>query len=399
MTLSTVVQGDPAACRATGRWMTSTYADAVQRCGDGVHRARTGSQDCWTGGAADAFRTRMHDAGIQSDDLAQGAQRVVRALQTYADSLDAARARMAQAREIASAGGLPVSGTTIGDPGPAPVHPGPQEGPVSPAAADAHASQTDAWTAHQAKTRAYQQAGEQTSDAGEIVSDAATALVAVLTDQLSKAPLTAFDGLAGLVAGYGAWAAKQGTFARTAGIAGRLAANSNLSYRGAVRALLIQRENLDKAAAAAARANTPLARAISRLPQGSRDLLAMHGDELVPDGTGALARGSRAVLGKIPVAGAAVTAFGIGSDIAGGKDPGKAIFSGVAGMGAGMAAGALLASNPVGWAVAGSVVAGIGVGYAADWAWDNGVGEAVGDAGDAIGDAAGDAADFVGDLV
>jgi hypothetical protein len=371
--------------------LQARYAGAVRECADGLHEGRRTSQECWTGGAAEAFRTRARDGGTEGDGVAEDAAHVGQALQTYADRLAAAQARMAQARETARAGGLPVSGSTIGDPGPAPVRPSPQMGTM-------HGGALEAWSAHEAMSRAYREAGELAADAGEVLNQAEQVLLKVLSDQLSKAPLTAFDGLAGLVAGYGKWAAKRPVLLRNARFAGRVASNTSMSYERMWRALLQQRDNLDEAEKALRRSTTPLAHTIDRLPDEVKSGLSRNLMHSAPGQGGVLARSTRAVLSRVPVAGAAVTAVGVGADIQSGKPVGKAVFSGTASLGAGVAAGALLASTPVGWSVAGAAVVGIGVGYAADWAWDAGVGDWCESAQDGVGDALAEGKDFVTDL-
>lgn len=371
--LITVVRGDADSCRSTGAWLAGGYRDAVQVCADGIHKARRDSEDCWRGAAADAFRARTRTGGTQADDLAADAVHVGRALQDYADSLSAANTRMAQAAQAASGGGLWIGQSVIGDPGPAPLAPDPTVTPITLAQQQAWVATAQVSAEHEAKIQAYREAGELAADAREILYEAQERLLAVLADILQKAPLHAFDALAGMVTGYGAWAAKRAKLLDDAHLAGRMASNPNLSRRGAIWARLIERDKLAAAEKALRRSDTPMARAINRIPPPVRRLLAAQADELVPDrATGLLARGSRAVLGKVPVVGGVVTAVGIGADMAGGKPTGKAIFSGVAGFAGGIAGAAVVASGPVGLTVAAGVVAGIGVGYAADWAWDHG---------------------------
>ncbi len=85
--------------------------------------------------------------------------------------------------------------------------------------------------------------------------------------------------------------------------------------------------------------------------------------------------------GKVPVVGLAISAAGVGWDIANGKPAGKAVFSGAIGTGAAFGVDALAGAGieALGAGVlvtaAGPVVlgiaAGIGFGLAADYAWDH----------------------------
>lgn len=101
------------------------------------------------------------------------------------------------------------------------------------------------------------------------------------------------------------------------------------------------------------------------------------------------------VLKRVPYVGAGIALAGIGTDIAMGKDPGKAAFSGVSSFAAGAAVGAMI-GGPVG-VVAGGLV-GMGVGYVVDeWGYDAVTG-AAGQAWDKAEDAAGWVGDKAGDI-
>jgi hypothetical protein len=74
-----------------------------------------------------------------------------------------------------------------------------------------------------------------------------------------------------------------------------------------------------------------------------------------------LANLSRSVMSKTPVIGTVITAAGVGYDIHQGKPPGRAVFSGLAGVG-GAATVGTAATGPVGW----TALAAVGAGMLAD---------------------------------
>src|SRR5699024_5303997 len=88
-----------------------------------------------------------------------------------------------------------------------------------------------------------------------------------------------------------------------------------------------------------------------------------------------------------PVVGGLITAGGVGMDIAGGEDPGKAIASGASGYVAGSltTAGVAAAGGPVGWGVAAGAVVSAGVGFVVD-EWGDDIASGLGTAAGAVGD-------------
>jgi len=104
----------------------------------------------------------------------------------------------------------------------------------------------------------------------------------------------------------------------------------------------------------------------------------------------------------IPFFGWGIATAGVGYDIHTGKDPGKAIFSGLAGATGATVVGSMV-GGPIGLAAGAAVAAGIAVGLGADWFYDHvvpdgvktkideglrAVRNSIGDAGRAIGDTA-----------
>lgn len=100
------------------------------------------------------------------------------------------------------------------------------------------------------------------------------------------------------------------------------------------------------------------AKALDKLPTWAKSSLSSRFGDFIPEG-GAVARVGKSVLGKVPVVGTAITAAGIGYDIAQGEDATKAVVSGVSSLAAGAAVGAAV-GGPVGVVVGAAVGAGVG---------------------------------------
>lgn len=174
--LNTEVLDDPAACRATADGL-ERLKNGVQGTGDVAYRERGKSESFWQGTAADACRGELTDLGKDSDSLEDVIEATKRALAVFADRIDTVRARMDQARHVASQGGLIVTAEAILPPGPAPG-PAPQRpsGPISPQA-EAQLSQHNdahnaAMQAFQAKQAAFQEASATVIDARQQQEDA-----------------------------------------------------------------------------------------------------------------------------------------------------------------------------------------------------------------------------------
>jgi hypothetical protein len=355
--IDTRIEGDPESIRAAASWLRSSLQPALDHCGSQVYRARTTAEAGWQGSAGDAFRDKMSVAGKAIDSLHADGGALSASFDDYAASLQTAQAGMRRARQVALAGGLGVEGDVIEDPGPAPAEPQPlpDSGTVSPQLAAAHQSAVTAVREHQAKVVAYTEAKGEADRANGIIDGARTAARAAWQDLSGKRYLHATDF--------------------TNGVAGGL--------------IEIQRDSLRKQAAFLREEAAKFDYFYLHSPGGSDEAMGhekMRFENVMKaarlDGeadTGALAR----IGGKVPVVGLAVSAAGVGWDIAHGKPAGKAILSGALGTGAAFGMDAVAAAAlPAGLvdaapllAVAGPVglgiAAGVGVGLLADYAWDH----------------------------
>lgn len=385
---------------------------AVHGAGSTVISVRSESETAWGGGSGAAFRDAMSATGSGVDDFAGQLGDARTVVSVFADDMATVKSRMDQARQIAAAGELAVTDTEIAEPGEAPPAPQPlpTDGSATPEQQSAHTSAQAAVDAYNAKVSAYNEASQIVNDARGTQSAALHHLAKFSTDQLQKAPFTIADVSNGLAA----QAIKRTSKFRT------LAASYG---RYAERALQVaMRNSVDDAAfATAARLNaqfasrqsylldealkTAPARLVDKLPQWAKTSVTRNVDDFVFKGGSTAARVGKAVFGKIPVVGIGITAASTITDIASGKDPTKAIVSGVSGLAAGAAVGGVI-GGPVG-VVAGAVI-GAGVSYAVDEWGDEIAGfaadgaEAVADgaqaAGEAVVDGVESAGKFVGSL-
>lgn len=380
MPLDIMVKGDPGSIWATTTWLGTTSA-SVHDTGTQVYGARGDSESEWLGEAGDGFRGVMTGVGGKVDELAGDLGATREALTVHADDLDTVKSRMAQAREIAAAAGLPTSETAISEPGPAPATPAPlpTDRPATAGEQQAHAIATQAQSAHGTQVQAYNQAATTVAD-GQAqkspfsVAALAGGLAAASVDRTSK-----FRAKAQMFADR---AAQRAGLARSGGIWNFVKNTVSKEY------------NLYKQNAALAKATpTAWSRGLDKLPGWAKTGLTKNLSRTAP------------VLRRVPVVGAVITAAGIGTDIAMGKNAVQSTVSGVSSLAAGAAVGAAI-GGPVGL-VAGAVV-GAGVGFVIDeWGDDiaRGVGEAAGwandkvsGAADAVGDAVGGAAKKIGGL-
>lgn len=115
--LNTEVKSDPASCRATAAWL-GRLSPGVDDASNAIHGARSTSEFCWQGAAAEAFRDSLSPMTKDADELAAIIDRVRQALEIFADEIDTVRARLVQAREVAMAARLIVTPTAILPPGP-----------------------------------------------------------------------------------------------------------------------------------------------------------------------------------------------------------------------------------------------------------------------------------------
>ena len=352
----------------------------------------------WTGPAADGFRTVTGKVRAKVDVLSGDLDGTGKALYRHADDLDTVRSRMAQARRIAREAGLSTTETAIAEPGPAPAEPTRLPTDRRPTAGEQreHTAATHLAAAYAAKVRAYHQAADVVLRARRTEIQSQNLLLKFLSEQAEKSPFTIADfatdlagGMVELVSKYRKDAARFGERAR---IARRLMTNPSMSARGQVKAAVLFSQRLVDTAEANHNATaTRLARAVNRLPRSAKEFLPAGIGDFIKEGTPVLRR-ARPLLKRVPVAGAVITAAGVGYDITQGKDPGKAVASGALGFGASVAAGAavgMVIGGPVG-VVAGAVV-GAGIGAVTEYAVDEWVYDAAVNAGGSVIDKAGDA--------
>lgn len=213
-----------------------------------------------------------------------------------------------------------------------------------------------------------------------------------------KAPFTIAEiatGLAGHTAERTSWyrrlAARWG---RSADRAARLMNNPAHFAQTRLTAATHYAENkLHEARVANKAVETRLARAVDRLPSWVKVGLRANLDKGITETTPVLSK-TLPALKRVPYVGVGITAFGVGMDIAGGKNPAHAAVSGAGSMAAGAAVGAFI-GGPVGIVVGGLV--GAGVGYAVD-EWGDDVWRATEGARDWVGDTAGDVARGIGNI-
>ncbi|MQA86713.1 MAG: hypothetical protein GEV03_19290 [Streptosporangiales bacterium] len=380
MPLNIEVKGEPGSIRSTAGWLRST-SGSVDDAGGEVAGARTQSEDGWTGQAGEGFRGVMSRVAGKVNELAGDMGSTAGALNRHADDLDTVKSRMAQARQIASDGGLETTETSIAEPGPAP--PAPPRLPTGrePTAGErqAHVAALDAEATYVAKVRAYQEAGRVVNEARRKEVESQNHLVDFLRGQAESSPFTIANFATGLAAYHVErtskfrWAAER--YADKARRAARLLNNPRHAGRGALsrawrRAAVLHAQNQVNANEAARRATaTRLARAVDRLPPRVKRLVRANAADLLPNRPGgAVLRNASRALRRVPVVGTVITAVGIGYDIATGNDPGRSIASGVSAAVAGAVVGTAV-GGPVGL-VLGTVV-GAGVGYGVDeWYYD-----------------------------
>lgn len=380
MSIDIKVEGKPESARGTASWLRD-LSTAVDDCADSVRAAGGNSEAGWGGDAGPAFRAAMHAIGGGIDGVAATFGSSAQALDVYADDIDTVKTKMDQAKQVAVDGGLTVSSDTIHDPGSAPADPGTLPENPTPEERGAHKDATAALEAYVAKVEAYQEAGEIVTAARRIESRTQNKLIEFAGDQVEKSPFSVADFATGIA---GAVAARTSTLRTTAAtMAQRVNDMYKLTDKGPrnaawLRTAMEQAELKAQAGATEAAATSGrVARFVDRLPVDVKGLLRTNLDAVVPSGwTSGIARGARTVLSKVPVVGLAVTAAGIGYDIHSGKDPTKAVASGVGAFAAGAAVGAVI-GGPVGVVVGGLV--GIGVGYVID-EWGDEIADAAGDA-------------------
>lgn len=389
MPLDIHVDGDPSAVRAAGDWMKSMSSRA-HGAGSRAYGARGESEGGWPSEAGGSFRNAMTQVGSGADDVSTGAATVAGGLHAHADDLDTVRARMNQAREVASAAGLRVTQSEIAGPGQAPAA---SAAPPASGAPGAPAAQS----AHEAKVRAYNEAQQTVTQARQIEQRSQNTLLSLLGGSPVGMGMKATYVAAGLTGVAIQRTSKFRSDARSLGAKAdrwaKLGESKNLSPEQRANALL--RKSIDNAKAKVAEnksMGTLPRRLASKIPTKAQFALTGETSSAFKL-AGKVGKFAQPVLKKVPVLGIGLTAFGVGNEIAHGKDPVKAVASGAGSLAAGAAVGAAV-GGPVG-VLAGAAV-GAGVGYTIDH-WDD-VSHGVGEAADWTGDKLGDAGKAIGGL-
>jgi uncharacterized protein YukE len=401
------VLGDVQSCRNTAEQLTSLAEGAIQG-GTAFHTARSESETLWTGQAGDAFRERLQPLAAGVDDIADHSRTAGQALHQFADDLTTVNARMGQARSIATAAGLRVSGDAILEPE-APTPQGPNANGTKPAETPEY---TAAIRNYQAQQAAYRSAAQTAQEARKIEQNAHGALgekmsafEAILKDANDQKYFLIASNTTGPLGTAIEQADKWGKIAQTRGnqldMLKRLIGETDDPYREAVAARAAGVfEQTAAQAAHAEEANAKLSLGLKGTRLG--DVLAYNANNLLKlDG----ALGS--VAEKIPVVGGVIAVGQTIYDSRNAKSPGDVVKNAGADVGgflAGTAAteGALAAAAAVGVAGGPVTLAAVGIGIGVSF----GVGEVVNhwggithgveDAAETVGDGVGDAAKSVG---
>jgi uncharacterized protein YukE len=394
MPLNIEVKADTAGLRDLASWF-GTGAESMHNAGTAAIGARTSSEQDWGGASGAAFQGVMSRTSTGIDDVSADMTSAQTTVSTFADDMDTVKSRMGQARDVASAAGLVVTDTEIMEPGPPP--PGPQplptDGSATPEQQQANTAAQSAVAAHEAQVAAYNQAAQIVTEARGKENAALNLLAKVGNELVAKAPFTISDiatGLAGetlkRTSKFRALAATYGRYAdRALQAALRTPVTSPAFTTAAQRHAQFftkQAEALDEAT------RTLPARALDQLPNWAKGALTTSVEDFAFRGGSTAANVGRAVLGKIPILGIAITAASTGYDISQGKNAVQSVVSGVSSLAAGAATGAAAGAafgGPVG------VVVGAGVGFAVGFVvdeWGDEIAYGVGEGAKAVGEGA-----------
>lgn len=209
------VAADAGACRSVGEWLGG-LAGGMRESAGVVARARVSSDGFWSGSTGEVFRERMSSAVRVSDRAAGATEGFGRALRVFADDMDTVGSRMNLARQVAGAGGLPVSAEGIAEP--------------------SGMGKVDG-----TQVAAYREASVIVADARRIESRAHRNLASSVAANTTDWSMTALDWVTGAVGAlYGehlAWTSRAARFERIAAQWDRLVDNTMLSTEGRLTAL------------------------------------------------------------------------------------------------------------------------------------------------------------------
>lgn len=110
--LSTVVGGDPAACRAAAAHLRD-IADRSRDAASRVRDADPSAGGIWAGRARQAFEVQRRSSVAALEELASRTRTLAVAIRDFADELEALSAQVEQARSEAVAAGVPATPTAI----------------------------------------------------------------------------------------------------------------------------------------------------------------------------------------------------------------------------------------------------------------------------------------------
>lgn len=396
MPIDTHIEGDAESCRTTARWL-GDVGKAAHDSATLINTARTTSEGCWTGQAAEGFRATAGRLRGDGDHAAEQANGAARAVDTFAGAVDAAKSAMARARDVAVRGGLAVVGEVIQDPdaGPAPLASGPGVPPPSPEQAMAHQQAVSAANDQRA---AYEQAATIADDARSNYDRAQQQLQDTLNPlgkvlQEIKTGLIwasrVYGGPAGLYGEANKWAKNAEAFADRARMWRDVSRIPGLNPAARAQAFGDAVENQTKAVQSGMRAaqneNWLRGPLNSKAASGVLGFLNANPGTLTENRTGLPSRLATPVLKKVPYVGAGLTAFGVGADIKSGRGVGESVARNVIPFAAGSATTtAILAASAAGGpvtlvAVGTGMLVSYGVGLAVD-EWGDDVAKGVGDA-------------------
>ncbi|WP_031467082.1 hypothetical protein [Sciscionella sediminilitoris] len=353
-------------------------ADYIRQMSKFTHEAGTAaiaanveSEDGWGGQSGTAFREYMSAFGGDTDKVGEGAGKLAQGFDQAADGYNHVKMRFAQAREVAAAAGLRTTDTQIFEPGPAPAAPGPLPQNPTPEQTQANQQATEAQSAHQAQLKAFKEAQQTVTEATKSKQETQSFLL----DLIGGNPIDSGLKIIGTSASLGGLPLAASQKYRDAALKlwknvedwREILSNPRATPEMRLKAALSKDKALTEAMSSDAKAGATAAqRFMNRMPKSVR--VALNGiEELGADvgkNAGPILKGAMPVLKRVPIAGTAITAFGIGMDIGvNGADPAKSVISGTGGLIAGTATGAAI-GGPVGLVV--GAVAGAGVSYAVD---------------------------------
>ncbi|MEU4694000.1 hypothetical protein [Actinoplanes sp. NPDC023714] len=116
MPIETRLDGDSGSILAAAGWLRDQLGFEVSSSSEVLRSAGSDASEGWRGSAGVAFGGRMARAAELAGALHGEISSTAGAFDAYADRLARAQGRMAAAREMAAAGGLPVHGTVIAEP-------------------------------------------------------------------------------------------------------------------------------------------------------------------------------------------------------------------------------------------------------------------------------------------